>query len=116
METSRADGSPWFPNAARTGPVATRIQGGYLEAAYDVLSLAATEHQLLPFVRLETYDTQAAVPDGFEANPELDIDEATMGLSYRPIPQLVFKGDVQLRDRRLGLDELLIELGMGYVY
>jgi hypothetical protein len=116
MQTLRADGSPWFPNAERTGPVAERIEGGYVEVAYDVLSSLDTDHQLLPFVRLETYDTQAAVPDGYDANPELDVDEATMGVSYRPIPQLVFKGDVQLRDKRLGLDELLIDFGLGYVY
>lgn len=116
METLRADGSPWFPNVGRTGPVAERIEGGYVEAAYDVLSPLDTNHQLLPFIRLETYDTQAVVPDGYDANPELDVDEATLGLSYRPIPQLVFKADVQLRDRRLGLDELQIDFGLGYVY
>jgi hypothetical protein len=116
MQAERADGSPLFPNARRTGPVPSRIEGGYVELAYDVLSLLETDHQLLPFVRLEMYDTQADVPDAYDANPELDIEELTMGLSYRPIAQLVFKSDVQLRDRRLGLDELQINFGVGYMY
>jgi hypothetical protein len=67
-------------------------------------------------VRLETYDTQAGVPDGYTANPLLDVDELTTGLTYRPIPQLAFKADLQLRDRRLGLDELQLDLGMGYMF
>jgi hypothetical protein len=44
-----------------------------VEIAYDVLRLVRTEHQLLPFARLEMYDTQASVPDADDANPELDI-------------------------------------------
>jgi hypothetical protein len=116
LQTLRADGSPWFPNTDRVGPVPERIEGGYFELAYDVLRLVQTEQQLLPFVRFEAYDTQAAVPNGYEPNPELDIDELTFGLSYRPIPQLVWKSDVQLRDRRLGLDELQINFGLGYMY
>ncbi len=116
MRADRADGSPWFPNADRTGPVPSRIEGGYIELAYDVLRFVQTEQQLLPFARLEMYDTQANVPDAYDENPELDIDELTMGLSYRPIAQLVFKSDVQLRDRRLGLDELQVNFGAGYMY
>jgi hypothetical protein len=116
MSARREDGSPLFPNADTTGPVATRIQGGYVEVAYDVLHQLHTTHELLPFIRLETYDTQAGVPHGYTANPRLDVDELTTGLTYRPIRQLVFKSDVQLRDRRLGYDELQIDLGMGYMF
>lgn len=106
-----------FPNAATLGPVATRIQGGYIELAYDVFHhLLHTTQELLPFIRLETYDTQAGVPKGFTANPRLDVNELTTGLTYRPIRQLVFKSDVQLRDRRLGWDELQVDFGMGYMF
>jgi hypothetical protein len=67
-------------------------------------------------VRLETYDTQAAVPDGYKRNPALDIDELTAGLTYRPVTQLVFKTDFQLRDRRYGWDEFQYNLGFGYMF
>jgi hypothetical protein len=70
----------------------------------------------LGFVRLETYDTQAAVPDGYKRNPALDIDELTAGLTYRPVTQLVFKTDFQLRDRRYGWDEFQYNLGFGYMF
>ena len=116
MSARGADGSPLFPNADETGPVATRIQGGYIELAYDVFHPFHITHELLPFMRLETYDTQAAVPHGYKANAELDVNEMTVGLTYRPIRQLVFKSDVQLRDRRLGYDELQVDAGVGYMF
>ncbi len=115
MNAHRADGGLLFPNADRTGAVPTRIQGGYAELAYDLLHGTPSGHQLLPFVRAETYDTQAAVPDGFRSNRALTVRELTLGVSYRPIPQLVFKSDVQWRDRRYGLDELQLNAGMGYM-
>jgi hypothetical protein len=116
MQAARKDGSLWYPNLAETGPIPERIEGGYLELAYDAFHLLGITHALLGFVRLEIYDTQAGVPDGYSANPLLDVQELTAGLTYRPIPQLAFKADVQLRDRRLGLDELLLNLGMGYMF
>jgi hypothetical protein len=71
---------------------------------------------LLGFVRLEYYNTQAAVPAGYTANAELDVREITLGVTYRPITQLVFKTDLQLRDRKLGYDELQYNLGFGYMF
>lgn len=119
-----ADGvvAPYFadttvgPNAS-SGPLATRIQGGYVELAYNVLRFVpGTEQQLLPFVRLEYLDTQAAVPAGFDRNGRLLIHELTAGLSYRPIQQVVLKSDIQLRDRHFGLDEMAINFGLGYMF
>lgn len=115
MNARSAEGGLIFPNADRTGAVATRMLGGMVEVAYDVLRFADSSHQLLPFVRAETYDNQSQVPDAYRRNRALTVDEWTFGLSYRPIRQLVFKTDVQLRDRRAGLDELQINAGMGYM-
>lgn len=112
----REDGSPLFANIDATGPIAERIQGGYLELAYDVLHELHVSHELLGFVRLETYDTQSAVPSRYDADPALNVQELTLGLTYRPIPQLAFKSDVQLRDRQYGLDELQVNAGFGYMF
>lgn len=97
-------------------PVATRIRGAYLEAAYDVLHPFGVSHQLLPFARLERDDTQAAVPEGYAANPTYVVRDLTMGISYRPIPQIVVKTDLVLRDRLLGVDESIVGLGGGFMY
>jgi hypothetical protein len=112
----RDDGSPLFIREASIGTVPKRMQGGYVEVAYDVLHQLHLSHELLAFVRLETYDTQAAVPSGYKRNPALGIDELTAGLTYRPVTQLVFKTDFQLRDRRLGWDEFQYNLGFGYMF
>jgi hypothetical protein len=110
------DGSPLFPRGVSLGTVPERIEGGYLELAYNVLTLTRLNPELLVFARLETYNTQATVPTGYAKNPALIIQELTAGLTYRPIPQLVFKTDLQLRDRRLGLDEVWWNLGFGYMF
>ncbi|HMX22867.1 MAG TPA: hypothetical protein PKA11_07785, partial [Accumulibacter sp.] len=73
-------------------------------------------HQLMPFARLEAYNTQAGVPDGMEADPTRNIQEGSFGLSYKPIPNVVFKTDVQLRDRQYGDDTLLIHSGVGWMF
>ena len=50
--------------------VGEELAGYYVEAGYDVLALAAESRQaLIPFVRCESYDTQAAVPAGIRAQP-----------------------------------------------
>lgn len=117
MKAYRDDGSPQFPDPANTGAVPTRIEGGYVEVAYDVLRLLTeTDHQLLPFVRLEYADTQAAVPAGMKSDPRFTIQEATYGLTYRPISQVVFKADYQIRDRSLGEDEWLANVGAGFMF
>ncbi len=114
MRTFDAAGNARFTDPLR--PLATVMRGGYVEAAYDVLRPLGFSHQLLPFARLESYDTQAQVPTGYQKNPTLAIREYTFGASYRPIPQVVFKGDYQLRNRRLGLDERQINFGVGFMY
>jgi hypothetical protein len=112
----RDDGSPLFPNVDATGPIPELVEGGYFEVAYNTLFWLRTGQELLAFARFETYDTQAEVPDGYDKQPELDVSEYTFGLTYRPLPQLVWKADLQLRDRRLGLDELQINAGFGYMF
>jgi hypothetical protein len=116
LNAYRSDRSPLFIREATVGTVPERIQGGYVEVAYNVFHLLQLSHELLGFVRLETYDTQAAVPDSYKRNPALNIDELTAGLTYRPVTQLVFKADLQLRDRYRGYDELQWNLGFGYMF
>lgn len=117
LTAHRADGSLHFPDPSATGVPPTRMEGAYVEVAYEVLRhFRAGEHSLRPFVRLETYDTQAAVPAGFTPDPRFAIVELTAGLSYRPDPRLVAKLDLQLRNRRQGDDELLLNGGFGAVF
>ena len=76
-------------------PVASRLQGGYVEAAYDLLRFwrRPTEQTLTLFGRFDYADTQASVPDGFTANHAFTRYTYTAGLVYRPIPEVAVKGD-----------------------
>lgn len=109
-----AAGALNFPDAS--SPVPTVIRGGYVETAYDVLRPLGLSHQLLPFVRVEGYSTQAEVPEGYQANPQYSVRETTFGLSYRPIQQVVIKTDYQLRNVKLGFDQTQLNFGVGFMY
>jgi hypothetical protein len=106
-------------NAAYGGQVGSRIAGGYVEAAYNVLSLLApaSAQRLNAFLRYEHFDTQAAVPAGVVKDESLARRITTMGLSYKPLYNVVFKGDYQLQRAKAGLGEgELLSLGVGYQF
>ena len=86
-------------NAAFGGQVGQRIAGGYLEGAYNLLSklAPAAAQQLNAFVRHERYNTQAGVPGGVTRDDALARRITTLGLSYKPVYNVVFKGDYQIR-------------------
>jgi len=101
------------------GTVGSRIAGGYVEAAYNLLRplVPASSQRLHAFVRHERYDTQASVPIGIAKHDSLARRITTIGLSYKPTYNTVFKGDYQvLRNKaRVGEAEVL-SLGLGYQF
>ena len=82
--------------AGGTDPVSDvgeNLFGVYGEIAYNVIYYVDTPMELLPFVRLDYYDTTFE-----ESDPAFDLPAflvPTVGLSYRPIQQVVFKFDYQ---------------------
>jgi hypothetical protein len=99
--------------------VGSRIAGGYVEGAYNLLSALAPQstQRLLAFARYERYNTQAGVPEGVVRDDALARRTTTFGLTYKPVYNVVFKGDYQLRRNRAGVgqDEQLA-LGVGYQF
>src|SRR5450631_533922 len=75
--------------------VASQLRGGYVEAGYDVLRLLApkTAQDVTLFFRYDYANTQASVPAGFAANPAFIRYTETVGLVYRPIPEVGLKAD-----------------------
>jgi hypothetical protein len=114
MHTWDDAGHPLFPDAA--SPVPTLMRGAYVEGGYDVLRFFHVSHELVPFARVEFYDTQAGVPQGFAPNPAYSVRESTFGASYRPIRQVVVKADYQLLNRKEGKDATQINVGIGFMY
>jgi hypothetical protein len=92
------------PDQQAAIPVASRVQGAYLEVGYDLLHLLArrTEQQLTAFGRFDYVDTQARVPAGFVARPELRRYATTLGLTYKPIPFVALKLDYRRHEFAAG--------------
>ena len=93
--------------------------GFYVEAAYDVVPLFFPEstHYLAPFFRYENYDTQDAVPRGFTRVPGNDVQLYSVGLDYKPHPQVVLKLEYRNFDAghtRPIPDE--VDVGAGFVF
>jgi hypothetical protein len=72
-------------------------EGYYLSAGYEFLSrlVPGTNMALTPFVRYERTDTQKEVPAGWTRDGANDREAWTVGLDYKPIPQLALKVDWQ---------------------
>ena len=99
--------------------IGSRIAGGYLEGAYDVLHLLApaSSQRLRAFARYERYDMQADVPTGVTRDPSLARRITTMGLTYKPTWNVAFKGDYQLVRNAAGVGEYdVLSLGVGYQF
>lgn len=74
--------------------------GYYLEVAYDVVPLIrpGSTHYLAPFVRYEKFDTQDGVSPGYRDLAETEREIRTIGISYKPHPNINIKVDYQDRD------------------
>ncbi len=94
--------------------------GYYLVGGYNLLTLANFTSQyaqyLAPFVRWEQYDSQSSVPSGFERNPANDRSDLTIGLNYKPIPNVVVKVEYQWLDNDANDSQNQINFGLGYVF
>ena len=96
--------------------VGEKLAGAYVEAGYDVLAHLPTRQSLIPFLRVERYDTQVEVPRTFQRDPANDIDVLTLGVSYKPIPQVVLKVDFQDIRNAAGTGTDQVNVALGYMF
>jgi hypothetical protein len=75
-----------------------------------------SEMSLTPYYRFEYYDTQYEVPSGFTGDPAKEIWNHTIGLQFKPIPNVVIKTDVRLRDAESGQVADEFNLGLGFAF
>ena len=75
--------------------VAKKMQGGYVQGGYDLLSQVAStgDVALTPYLRYETVDTHAALAAGFTRNPSKNNTYTTVGVELKPTPGIVIKVD-----------------------
>jgi hypothetical protein len=106
-------------NTVYGGQIGSRIAGGYVEGAYNVLSALApaSSQRLNAFLRYEHFNTQADVPAGVVRDESLARRITTFGLSYKPVYNVVFKGDYQLQRNQANIGEgEVLSLGVGYQF
>ena len=96
--------------------VGEKLEGYYLQLGYDLLAGRAAGRALIPYARWESLNTQDAVPAGFSANPDTDIQTLTLGVAYKPIEQLVLKVDYQNVDNKAGTGADRFNVLLGYVF
>ncbi|MDH3656151.1 MAG: hypothetical protein OEN21_17960 [Myxococcales bacterium] len=97
-----------------TSTVGSDLFGVYGELGYNVLYSVDTEMALVPFVRVDYYDTTFQESDADFNLPAFLVP--TIGLSYRPIPQVVFKFDYQYERPSSGAIANRWNVGMGYMF
>ncbi len=103
-------------SGSATQPLGSHLRGAYVELGYDVLHPFRVSHQIVPFARLEGYDTQVAVPKGYTPNQAYNVRELTFGVGYRPIREVVVKADYLLRYPESGPRQTQVNLGVGFMY
>ena len=97
--------------------VGERQYGGYLEAAYDVMTLRpAGPWSVVPFVRYERLNPQDRVPAGFEKDPSLDRRIWTAGIGVKPRADVVLKADYQWSSDRAKTGTNQLNLAVGYLF
>jgi hypothetical protein len=96
--------------------IGENLLGWYLQAGYDVLRRTDTDHQLLPYVRYETLDTQRSVPDGFAPDAEYDMTVLSLGLAWKPIPNAVLKTDYNLHSNGGDTGVNQFNVALGYLF
>ena len=103
-----------FQGLTGSDSVGASQSGWYAEVGYDLLvRRAGSRRSLVPYLRLESYDTQEAVPAGFNRNPAREVTVTTVGVAYKPIPQVVLKADWNdiSNEAGTGVDQFNVALG-----
>jgi hypothetical protein len=96
-------------DATTLGNLGDEVEGWYLEAGYDVF--AGTGRALTPFLRYSEYDLAA------DATADTAATVITVGVAYQPLPQLVFKADLQDQDLPgSASDAKVLEFSAGYIF
>lgn len=101
--TINIDTRPFVPN---------EFYGWLVQGAYTVWQ--RDEMTLTPFLRYEKFNSQSKMPAGFAADPANADRVETIGVSFKPASQVVFKADYQ---KYLdNAENNRFNLGLGYMF
>ena len=103
-------------NLPADSPIADTMQGGYVQASYNVFSQTTTQLALSPYVRYEQIDTQHKVPTGFARDLRRDGTFKTLGIEVKPIPNVAIKTDYQWITNEAGTGRNQFNVNLGYAF
>jgi len=91
--------------------------GYYFDLGYNVASFFCDKMEVIPFFRWTDYNTVSSFEGGGDAEKKYHNKKWMVGLSVKPIPQVVFKLDYGVRENQLTNSEVkLFNLGAGYMF
>jgi hypothetical protein len=101
---------------AANAPIAERMDGGYVQVGYNLLSQTRYTMAVTPYVRYEQVDTQARVPPGFTRDLTRDGEFTTFGVDFKPIPNVVLKTDYQWITNASRTGRSQFNMNLGYAF
>ena len=101
---------------AANAPIAERMDGGYVQAGYNLLSQTRYTMAVTPYVRYEQVDTQSRVPTGFTRDLTRDGEFTTFGVDFKPIPNVVLKTDYQWITNASRTGRSQFNMNLGYAF
>ncbi len=93
-----------------------KIQGFYLQVAYNVLRFTDLEQELYLFGMYESYDTHVSVPAGYSKPSGHKVNIYNFGLSYKPHPLIAIKADYVKESVDGGEDKDLYRAAISWMF
>ncbi len=105
-------------NGTASGTVADNIFGFNIQGGVHLPQLLNlnTDHDLIPFILYENFDTQDSVPSGFTRDPSKDTEVITAGFSYMPASNVALKLDYQSFSFANSTSKEKFNMAIAYMY
>ncbi len=105
---------PSLPNTCNVFP--EKMQGFYLQVAYNVLRFFDSDQELFLFGKLEDINAYKEVPTGYQKPTGGNYKIYNIGLSYRPHPLVALKADYVRKDVTEGSNSDIYSMAITWMF
>jgi hypothetical protein len=103
-------------NISATQKVGEEQVGQYGEIAYHLNRIGSRIPDIVPFYRVEQFNTHETVPTGVTVDTALDQEVTTYGLAYYPNPDIAFKVDREDWSNKAGKTGDRTNVGVAFMF